>query len=121
MYSDYPVFRVGNQRVITMDNFEALGRYITASEQAQQFARERNGHLSQIKKQVERVGGGGSGYKPSGGTSIAYDFDPSLILEPLEKAKEAHQNMIAAINEANAHHEACGKPKLELWPMPTYY
>lgn len=97
-----------------MENFEALGRYITAKEKAEEFARERSGHLSKAKRFIEQ-------YSQSGGYQyVACDFDPTKIQESISKAAEAHSNLLAAVHEANLHAEECGKPKLEIYKIPTY-
>lgn len=89
-----------------MENFEALGRYVTAKEQAQAFANQRNNHLSTAVGIIERS------RNPISGRALAYDFDATPAIEALNKAAEAHSNMMTAVEEANRQAEACGKPKL---------
>jgi len=72
-----------------MENFEALGRYVTAKEQAEKFLRDRGNYLSEAKRLVDQSIGSISG------VTFAYDFDPSSILEAVNKAAEAHQNMVS--------------------------
>lgn len=91
-----------------MENFEALGRYVTAKEQAEKFLRDRSSRLSEAKRLVEQSMGSISG------VTFAYDFDPSLILDAVNKAAEAHQGMMAAVDEANRQAEQCNKPKLKI-------
>lgn len=108
MHSDYPTFQVGNTRIIIMENFEALGRYVTAKEQAEKFLRDRGNHLSAAKRFIEQS------MSSISGVTFAYDFDSSSILDAVSKAAEAHQNMVAAVDEANRQAEQCGKPKLKI-------
>jgi hypothetical protein len=91
-----------------MENFEALGRYVTAKEQAEKFLRERASHLAIAKRLIEESTGSISG------VTFAYDFDPTAILEAVNKAAEAHQNMIAAVDEANRQADQCAKSKLKI-------
>lgn len=107
--SDYLVFKFGNARLIIMGNFEALGRYITAREQAEKFARERNNALRKLSGMVQSADGSASS------NLIAYDFDVAKAQELLNQAAELNQNLHVAVAEANKHAEACGKPKLEIY------
>jgi hypothetical protein len=113
MYSTYPTFQIGNTRIITMENFEALGRYITAKEQAEKFARERNDLLKKAKDLIDRSSQGYSG------VTLAYEFDPTPILDLLSKATETDKNLRLAVDEANRQADLCGKHKLSI--QKPYY
>ena len=93
-----------------MQDFEALGRYVTAEGEARKFSSERDGHLKKAKDLLDKAIGGGHAYN----SIIAYNFDPAPIQELITKAVEAHGNMLDAVNEANLQAGKCGKPKLEI-------
>jgi len=111
MISTDLVFRVGNAKIIIMENYEALGRYITAKEQAEKFKRDRDMHLHNLGTCAARA------TKSSSSGYIATDFDVQAAQELLNKAGESHQNLVTAIHEANQYAEACNKPKLQMWAM----
>ncbi len=91
-----------------MEDFEALGRYVAASEKAAEFRIERNKCAQAIVTATSRILGG------TCSTYFAATFDAAKIQELLDKAAGAEQNMRTAIIEANIHAEACNRPKLKL-------
>lgn len=111
MSSTELVFRVGNTKVIVMENYEALGRYIAAKEQAEKFTQERQTALARLASLI------GTAMGSSSSSYLATDFNVQAAQELLTKVGEAHQNMLVAMQEANNHAEACGKPKLQIWKI----
>lgn len=77
-----------------MQNFDALGRYVTASEQALEFVHQRNVHLEAIKHAMDRVLAGSSS------SYLAAPLNVPRVQELLNQAAEAEQNMLTAVNEA---------------------
>ena len=96
-----------------MENFEALGRYITAKEQAEKFAQERNKYLTQAKTLIDKSSQGYSGL------TLAYEFDAAPVLDLINKATEADKNLHLAVDEANRQADLCGKHKLNI--QKPYY
>lgn len=90
------------------ENYEALGRYIAAKEQAERFAIDRDSHLRTIYALAGRV------LANLGNDFLANSCNPVEIQESLDKAIEANQNMLAAVNEANTQASACGKRPIEI-------
>lgn len=91
-----------------MENFEALGRYITAKEQAENFAKARNELLQKARRIIEQST---SGYS---GLTIAYEFNAVEVREIIDKVEEADANMHKAADEANRQAELCGKHKIKI-------
>ena len=104
---DRLVFVSGNTRIIVMENYEALGRYVAAKEQADRFKDVRNNLLLQLKQQAERAGG------QSGSTYPRTEFDAQKAREIVNQIDEAQRNLFTAIQEANLHADDCKKPKIE--------
>ena|SRR5258708_31218270 len=101
-------------------NYDAIGRYVSLVESAKTKARERNSRLS---KAADIIGKSTRSSMRMGGFPdlfSAYDFDPQPIQEEINKAIEAHQELLALVNEANTQAELCGRPKLEIEALPNY-
>lgn len=98
-----------------MQNFEALGRYVTAKEQAEKLASECGALLSQAERLLKAAnfGSGGSGY-------FACEFDAAEISEVINKAAQVNAQMLALIHEANSQADLCEKPKLTLFKLKGY-
>lgn len=105
------VLLFGNTRVTVMQNYEALGRYVTAEEVARKLARERDKKLAELAQMISIVIGTRSN------SYLAQDFDATQAQQLLSEIAELHQNMLAAINEANIHADNCGRSKLQIFKM----
>lgn len=103
-------FRVGNTRIIVMENFEALGRYTAAKDQAETFLMHRDNALKQLSGAALK--GVMSGYMSG---RFAEDFNVPKAQEALKNAIEANDNMLSAIDEANRNANDCGKPELKVF------
>lgn len=105
---DHLTFRRGNTKIIVMENYEALGRYTAAKEQASEYKDEFHNLLVDLWKQLERAA--------SGSNSEDFprtEFNVQKARESLNRLDEAQRNMTDAINEANLHADDCKKPKLQ--------
>ena len=97
------------------EDFEALGHYIAAKEQAERIARERDMTLSTLNRLISNAVGSRSS------STIATDLDIAKARELLEKAAELNQNLHTIVQEANNYADACKRQKLEIWQIPTHY
>lgn len=105
------VLLFGNTRVTIMQDYEALGRYVTAEEVARKLARERDKKLAELARMIGIVTGTHSS------SYLAQDFDAIQAQQLLSEVAELHQNMLAAVNDANSYADACGRPKLQIAPL----
>lgn len=103
---DHLTFKCGNTKIIVMENYEALGRYTSAKEQANKYKSQRHNLLADLQLQLQRAGIDVEEFPRT-------KFDVQKARELLDQIEEAQQNMTDAINEANLHADACKKPKLQ--------
>ena len=89
-----------------MENFEAVGRYVTYKEKAKSHAIARNNALKDLAYITRVAVDGETSYM------IAVDFDFARAHELLRKAADAHSGMAKAVAETNAAADACGQPRL---------
>lgn len=106
------IFYSGNTKITIMENYEALGRYIAAKEQAESFHIERDKLLGQIKALCENSI---SRKVDASDYFEAKDFEAAKVEELLKTASEAHRNMVTAIEEANRYAKECNKSELKFW------
>jgi hypothetical protein len=106
---DHLTFRRGNTKIIVMENYEALGRYTAATEQARVYRNEYHTSLIELWKRLERAASRDS----SSDSFPRTGFDVQEGRELLNRIDEAQQNMTVAINEANLYADDCKKPKLQ--------
>lgn len=104
------IFVTGNTRIVVMENFEALGKYTAASEQAAKFRDQRDGALSNISDLTRRFGN----ETVVSTECFARNFDPAMLRQYMDVAATAHQNLLQAIEEANTHAESCNRGKLKI-------
>src|SRR4051812_8213528 len=103
---DHLTFKHGNTKIIVTENYEALGRYTAAKEQADHFRSQRHNLLADLQLQLQRAAIDVNDYPRT-------EFDVQKARELLDRIDDAQQNMTTAINEANIHADACKKPKLQ--------
>ena len=106
---DHLTFRRGNTKIIVMENYEALGRYTAATEQARVYRNEFHSLLIELWKQLGRAASADN----SSDSFPRTKFNVQEGRELLNRIDEAQQNMTVAINEANLHADDCKKPKLQ--------
>lgn len=92
-------------------NYEDLGRYTEASEQARLLAQQRNQTLSKLSSMLGSVVGSSSG----GYVAVAMDFEQARALLDLAVRQDAE--LQEAIAKANAAAPGCEKQPLALWRM----
>jgi hypothetical protein len=90
-----------------MDKFEALGRYVDASERAGTHQMHRHNALGDLYRYVSDVVSGTV-------NCFAYNFDVAKAQDLLNRIADLNQKMTEAVDEANSFAEASGKPKLEI-------
>lgn len=106
----FPTFVFGNARITIVQDFDAIGRYVVASEQARNFAHERDLLLGQLQHQIQMTLGTKTG-------NIAVAFDMAKAEDILKRVKDLNRNLAIAVQEANLQADACDRPKLELWSL----
>ncbi|MDN3515344.1 MAG: hypothetical protein NG747_13230 [Candidatus Brocadia sp.] len=89
-----------------MENYEAIGRYISFKEKALGLATTRNNFLKDLVHLVRMS------LDAETSPMIAVSLDFAKAEELLEKAANAHYAMSRAVVEANAAADACGHPRL---------
>lgn len=89
-----------------MENYEALGRFITHKEKAKSLAITRNNALQDLMRMIQIT------REAEGSNMIAMDFDFTKAPELLKKASDAHGGMLKAVAEANLVAHACGNQQL---------
>ena len=105
-HEDHLTFKHGNTTITVTENYEALGRYTVAKEQANHFKDQRHSLLQNLHQQLQHAMIDVNKYPRT-------EFDVQKARELLDGIDEAQQNMVTAINAANIHADACKKPKLQ--------
>src|SRR5256885_17169700 len=93
-------------------NYEAIGRYFHAVDEARSYASERDERLNNVRKLLSPSGSNGAPAQYLGG--VAFAFDPAAIHAEIDKAAAVHLQLIAAVGEANAQAKLCGREELKL-------
>ena len=89
------------------ENFETIGRYVAAKEEADSLSGQRHnilGELSRLVANVLNAGRYGESYSK---------FDSKQATDLIERAKDLDAKMMAAVDEANKHAAAAKKPVLK--------
>lgn len=89
-----------------MENYEAVGKYVTYKERAKTYAITRNNALKDLVYLVKMS------LDAETSNMIAVDLNFARAKELLEKAADAHNSMVKAVAETNAAADGCGYPKL---------
>ena len=89
-----------------MENYEAIGRFVTHKEKAKQCAITRDNCLKDILQAIRTPLEGASS------SMIAADVNFSRAHDLLKKAEDAHNQMVRHVAEANNAAEASGNQKL---------
>lgn len=97
-------------RVTVEIDYEALGRYVAAKEQAEEYLRERDTHLTALRQLLNICQETGAAHAPG-----ALEVVPAETL--WSQSKEANENLLRAIERANQVAEKCGKAKLSMFKL----
>ena len=89
-------------------NFEALGRYTHATEQAQSKIVDTRNSFARLSRMIACADYG------SGTVGCEYNFEKIHAL--VAEAEHAYMDTLAAVAAANHEAAACQKPALKLYP-----
>lgn len=93
-------------------NYEAIGRYTEALEEATKAAADLHGLLVDLKRLVDRAIAHAGVHRPPFRSIFLPNVD--AIREKLDELEEARERLTSLVAEVNSNAEAAGKPKIEL-------
>lgn len=89
-------------------NYEALGRYVTATEEVKRLQSLQRDLITDIERLV-RVA-----KFDYGSSDAVYRFDESKLLAYSQQLAETHARLLEAVSDANHHASDAGKPKIRI-------
>lgn len=91
-----------------MTDYDALGRYTHARDEAERARAERRRSLFELAALIRPAA------EADSGGYFAFGFNSERAEQLLAEAADAHARMTAAIAEANAQAERCGRARLKV-------